>query len=137
MGFIVISDVLWFLPIAVALFAVEYTLIVRYEEGVLESIFGAEYLAYKHRTSRWFPRPSADDEDGEHHWGEAWRSETSTFLQYIVIAGLFIAKQRYGGSGWGTVNGKRGRVRSRHTGPSLVCLGRSPFTILDPSGPVP
>ena len=99
-GFTVISDVLWFIPIAIALFAIEYTLIVRYEEGVLESIFGAEYLAYKHRTSRWFPRPPAEDEDGEHHWGEAWRSEISTFLQYAVIAGLFIAKQYYGWAGW-------------------------------------
>ncbi|MEO7712146.1 MAG: isoprenylcysteine carboxylmethyltransferase family protein [Gemmatimonadaceae bacterium] len=95
MGFIVISDVLWFLPVAIALFAVEYTFIVLYEEGVLESIFGAEYLAYKHRTARWFPRPPADDEEGEHHWDEAWRSETSTFLQYLVLAGLFIAKQKY------------------------------------------
>jgi protein-S-isoprenylcysteine O-methyltransferase Ste14 len=95
MGFTVISGVLWFLPVAVLLFAAEYTLIVRYEEGVLESIFGDEYLAYKHRTSRWFPRPPSTDEEGEHHWGEAWRSEISTFLQYVVIAGLFIAKQKY------------------------------------------
>ncbi|MDB4878562.1 MAG: putative rane protein [Gemmatimonadetes bacterium] len=96
MGFIVISGVLWFLPVAVLLFAVEYTFIVRYEEGVLESIFGGEYLRYKDRTSRWFPQPPAGDEEGEHHWGEAWRSEMSTFLQYIVITGLFIAKQRTG-----------------------------------------
>src|SRR3954466_6305486 len=96
MGFIVISGVLWFLPVALVLFAVEYTLIVRYEEGVLESIFGEEYLTYKHHTSRWFPRPPADDEEGEHHWSEAWRSEVSTFLQYVVITGLFIAKQRTG-----------------------------------------
>src|SRR5215211_5261936 len=39
-GFTLISGVLWFLPVAVLLFALEYTLIVRYEEGVLESIFG-------------------------------------------------------------------------------------------------
>jgi protein-S-isoprenylcysteine O-methyltransferase Ste14 len=96
MGFNVISDVLWFLPVAILLFAIEYTLIVRYEEGVLESIFGAEYLGYKDRTSRWFPRPPADDEEGEHHWAEAWRSEVSTFLQYAVITALFIAKQKYG-----------------------------------------
>lgn len=95
-GFTIISGVLWFIPIAVLLFAVEYTLIVRYEEGVLESIFGAEYLRYKERTNRWVPRPPGTDEEGEHHWGEAWRSEISTFLQYIVITGLFIAKQRYG-----------------------------------------
>src|ERR1700755_3149377 len=57
MGFVVISGVLWFLPRAVVLFAVEYTLIVRYEEGVLESIFGQEYLDYKSQTPRWLPRP--------------------------------------------------------------------------------
>jgi protein-S-isoprenylcysteine O-methyltransferase Ste14 len=97
LGFIVISGVLWFIPVAILLFAIEYTLIVRYEEGVLESIFGEEYLRYKARTSRWFPRPPGTDEEGEHHWGEAWRSEVSTFIQYLVIGGLFIAKQR---SGW-------------------------------------
>jgi len=96
MGFIVISGVLWFIPVAIVLFAIEYTFIVRYEEGVLESIFGAEYLRYKNTTSRWFPRPPATDEEGEHHWGEAWRSEVSTFLQYVVITGLFIAKQKTG-----------------------------------------
>ncbi|MEO7457282.1 MAG: isoprenylcysteine carboxylmethyltransferase family protein [Gemmatimonadaceae bacterium] len=96
LGFTVISGVLWFIPVAIVLFAVEYTLIVRYEEGVLESIFGAEYLQYKARTSRWFPRPPGTDEEGEHHWAEAWRSEISTFLQYLVIGGLFFAKQRAG-----------------------------------------
>jgi len=98
-GFTVISGVLWFIPVAVVLFAIEYTLIVRYEEGVLESIFGQEYLAYKSRTPRWFPRPPHTAEAGEHHWGEAWRSEISTFLQYMVITGLFVAKQKYG-FGW-------------------------------------
>ncbi|MCC6242448.1 MAG: hypothetical protein IT353_06380, partial [Gemmatimonadaceae bacterium] len=38
MGFTVISGVFWFLPSAIVVFAIEYTLIVRYEEGVLESI---------------------------------------------------------------------------------------------------
>jgi protein-S-isoprenylcysteine O-methyltransferase Ste14 len=96
LGFIVISGVFWFIPVAVILFAMEYTLIVRYEEGVLESIFGDEYLRYKSRTSRWFPRPPGSDEDGEHHWGEAWRSEISTFLQYIAITAAFVVKGRIG-----------------------------------------
>ena len=96
MGFGVISGVLWFIPIAILLFAVEYTFIVRYEEGVLESIFGGEYLTYKHRTPRWFPRPPGSDKEGEHHWDEALRSEISTFLQYIAITAAFIAKQKYG-----------------------------------------
>lgn len=94
MGFVVISGVLWFLPIAILIFAIEYTLIVRYEEGVLESIFGSEYLSYKSRTPRWLPRPARIAEQGEYHWEEAWTSETSTFLQYAVLLGLFYLKSR-------------------------------------------
>lgn len=86
LGVVVASGVLWFLPVAAVLFAVEYTLIVRYEEGVLESIFGGEYLAYKARTPRWLPRPPRTAERGPHAWGEAWRSEVSTLLQYAALA---------------------------------------------------
>ncbi len=93
-GFGVVSGVYWFLPVALVLFAVEYALIVRYEEGVLESIFGAEYLAYKRATPRWIPRPPAEREQGQHHWAEAWRSEASTFLAYAVLALLFVLKAR-------------------------------------------
>ena len=95
-GFGVGSAVWWFIPLAIVLFAVEYTLIVRYEEGVLESIFGREYLEYKARTPRWFPRPPAVRESGQHDWGEAVWSERSTFLQYIAIAIAFWLKARLG-----------------------------------------
>jgi protein-S-isoprenylcysteine O-methyltransferase Ste14 len=93
-GFVIGSGVLWFLPVAIVLFAVEYTLIVRYEEGVLESIFGAEYVAYKKRTSRWFPLPPAASTSGEHDWGEALRSELSTFAQYAALGAAFWVKSR-------------------------------------------
>jgi len=93
-GFGVVSGVYWFLPMALALFGVEYALIVRYEEGVLESIFGDEYLAYKQRTPRWIPRPPAEADAGPHDWGEAWRSEISSFLQYAALAILFAVKGR-------------------------------------------
>ena len=94
MGFVVISGVLWFLPIAIVLFAIEYTLIVSYEEGVLESIFGQAYLDYKKTTPRWIPRPRAEADVGPHDWGEAWKSETSTFMQYIALAVVFAIRQR-------------------------------------------
>lgn len=92
MGFVVISGVLWFLPVAILIFAVEYTLIVRYEEGVLESIFGEEYLSYKNRTPRWIPRAAKPSIAGEYFWGEAWKSEISTFLQYAALIFLFVLK---------------------------------------------
>jgi protein-S-isoprenylcysteine O-methyltransferase Ste14 len=95
MGFVVASGVLWFLPVATVIFAIEYTLIVAYEEGVLESIFGAEYLAYKQSTPRWLPRPPSAPPTGPHHWGEALISERSTFLQYVALVAVFVAKQHY------------------------------------------
>src|SRR5438105_15654369 len=95
MGFVTISGVLWFLPAAILLFAMEYELIVRYEEGVLESTFGREYLDYKHDTPRWIARPPKGDwPPAEYHWGEAFRSEISTFLQYAVLLLAFWIKSR-------------------------------------------
>ena len=95
MGFVTISGVLWFLPFAVLLFALEYELIVRYEEGVLESIFGREYLEYKNCTPRWIPRPPQEKPPaGEYHWSEALRSEISTFLQYVALLIAFWIKSK-------------------------------------------
>jgi protein-S-isoprenylcysteine O-methyltransferase Ste14 len=106
MGFVTISGVLWFLPFAVLLFAVEYELIVRYEEGVLESTFGREYLDYKNETPRWIPRPPRGEHAvGEYQWAEAFRSEISTFLQYAVLIVAFWIKSQvmYGSGGvWAT-----------------------------------
>ena len=94
-GFTVVSGVFWFIPVAIVIFAIEYTLIVRYEEGVLESIFGAEYLAYKARTPRWFGRPPANSTQGQHDWAEALWSERSTFMQYAVLVIAFLVKAKY------------------------------------------
>ena len=95
MGFVAISGVLWFLAVATGLFALEYSLIVAYEEGVLESIFGQEYLDYKPTTPRWIPTPPTNPEKGPHDWGEAWRSEISTFLQYAALCVSFALKAAY------------------------------------------
>ncbi len=94
-GFTVASGVFWFVPVAIVIFAIEYTLIVRYEEGVLESIFGQEYLAYKQRTPRWFGRPPANSTQGQHDWAEAIWSERSTFLQYVALGVAFWIKAHY------------------------------------------
>lgn len=96
MGIITISGVHWFIPVAALIFALEYFYIVRYEEGVLESIFGQVYLDYKARTPRWMPRPPAPGASaGEFFWAEAWRSEISTFLQFAAIIVAFWLKARF------------------------------------------
>jgi protein-S-isoprenylcysteine O-methyltransferase Ste14 len=94
-GFAVMSGVTWFPIVAILVFAIEYHFIVAYEEGVLESTFGAEYLAYKTKTARWWPHTGARFVAGEHHWAEAWKSERSTFLQYAALIGLLIVKAYY------------------------------------------
>ena len=91
-GFVIGSGVHWFLPIAVLIYALEYSLIVRYEEGVLESIFGEEYVRYKQRTLRWVPRPPPKPTSGDHDLSEALRSEVSTFAQYVALALAFYVK---------------------------------------------
>jgi protein-S-isoprenylcysteine O-methyltransferase Ste14 len=95
MGFTVVAGVYWFIPVAALIFALEYGFIVRYEEGVLESIFGQEYLDYKARTPRWFPSPPSAKEEGPHDWAEAVRSERSTFMQYAALILAFWLKERY------------------------------------------
>ncbi len=93
-GFVVISGVLWFLPVAMLIFAAEYSLIVRYEEGVLESTFGRAYLEYKQCSPRWVPSRPLEPVAGELDWKGAWRSEISTFLQYLVLILAFVLKER-------------------------------------------
>jgi protein-S-isoprenylcysteine O-methyltransferase Ste14 len=95
MGVVAFSGVWWFIPVATVLFAIEYFFIVRYEEGVLESIFGEDYLAYRRRTPRWIPVGAPGSVQGEFLWAEAWQSEVSTFMQYAALLVVFVLKDRY------------------------------------------
>jgi protein-S-isoprenylcysteine O-methyltransferase Ste14 len=85
-GFSVIAGLQWFVPVAVVVFALEYTPIVRYEEAVLETTFGDEYLRYKRRTRRWMPVTPVAAPQGALNWRTAWRSERSTLVQFAVLA---------------------------------------------------
>jgi hypothetical protein len=55
-------------------------------------------------TPRWIPRhPKGERPAGEYHWGEAFRSEISTFLQYAVLLLAFWLKSQImegAGEGW-------------------------------------
>ncbi len=93
-GVAIITGIGWLVPAGIVAFAIEYSLIVRYEEGVLESLFGETYLAYKRRTPRWFPRrpqPGPRPLGRGYDWREAWRSESSTFANLgLVMLALVI-----------------------------------------------
>ena len=49
-GVAIITGIGWLVPAGVPRVCHQYSLIVRYEEGVLESLFGETYLAYKRHT---------------------------------------------------------------------------------------
>ncbi len=84
-----------FACVALLLFALCYSLIVRYEEHVLASTFAATYRAYAEATPRWLPRiPRGRRVRGGYRWDLAWRREWNTALNIAVAAGLLVAKAR-------------------------------------------
>jgi hypothetical protein len=93
MGFVVVSGVWWFLPVATVIFFTEYTLIVIYEETDLERVFGRVYVEYRARTPRWWPRWPQEPVEDRADYPSAWRSERSTFLQYVVLTIAFVIRQ--------------------------------------------
>jgi protein-S-isoprenylcysteine O-methyltransferase Ste14 len=68
-GFAVLAGLPWILPAFIGLLLVQYTLIIRYEEGFLREKFGDAYDAYCRSTARWIPRPR-------------WRRAPAGFLPY-------------------------------------------------------
>jgi protein-S-isoprenylcysteine O-methyltransferase Ste14 len=90
-----------FACVALALFAVAYSLIVRYEEDVLTSTFGGAYRAYAAGTPRWLPRiprggAVSGGPGGAYRWDLAWRREWNTALNIAVAAGVLVVKARAG-----------------------------------------
>ncbi|MEZ4749727.1 MAG: isoprenylcysteine carboxylmethyltransferase family protein [Bdellovibrionota bacterium] len=74
--------------LAAAFFVIQYSLIVRYEEGILTSTFGEAYREYQKRVPRWFPRLSRASKASEHPFQlvPALRSERSTFVAMALTA---------------------------------------------------
>jgi protein-S-isoprenylcysteine O-methyltransferase Ste14 len=86
-GVLVATEAWTLAPWALATCALIYTCIVWYEEGVLESHFGAEYLSYKATVPRWIPRqPTARQAPVQHDWTSAWRKEWHSAAAFTAIA---------------------------------------------------
>jgi len=63
-GVAITAGLLWLAPIVLALLAVEYHLIVKWEETLLSERRGDEYRDYFERVPRWLPRASRRGRDG-------------------------------------------------------------------------
>ena len=95
-GFAVSSGLLWMVPVAWAIFALQYTAIIRFEESALTQHFGAPYIAYLHEVPRWAidltRLPIALRDRGVHTWREVAFSERGTLIAAAAVTALLIAK---------------------------------------------
>jgi hypothetical protein len=56
-------------------------------------VFGRVYVEYKARTPRWWPRWPQEPVEDRADYPSAWRSERSTFLQYVVLMIALVIRQ--------------------------------------------
>jgi len=99
-GFAVSSGLLWMAPVALAIFAVHYTAIIRFEEASLTRHFGYAYVDYMRTVPRWGLHPSrlsaALRDRGIHRWNEVAFSERGTLIAAAAVTLLLLAKYRWG-----------------------------------------
>ena len=96
LGATCISELLWFIPVVVALFVVQYVPIVLWEERVLAERFGPQYAAYCRQVPRWLPqwrRQTPRSATLAYQWRAAFWSERSTFGTLALLILIMIAKE--------------------------------------------
>lgn len=94
-GLVVASRLLWMLPFAWAVFALQYGTMVQWEESRLRQGFGAQYERYASRVARWVPLPrsaAAARGGSPHPWGDVAFSERGTLIAMGVVAVLLTLK---------------------------------------------
>jgi protein-S-isoprenylcysteine O-methyltransferase Ste14 len=96
-GFVVWSQVLWMLPIAWAIFALQYGAMAQWEELILSERYPA-YRVYAAQVGRWVPRwnrtwyrrPHTPVET--YRWSRVLFSERGTLIAEIAMALLLVGK---------------------------------------------
>ena len=97
LGFAVSARLLWLAPFVVALLALEYHAIVRWEERLLESRLGQPYRDYMDRVPRWLPllrSPERLDAAAASSWRATLYSERGTLIAIAVGYLLLWAKSK-------------------------------------------
>lgn len=95
-GFAVASGLLWMLPVAWLVFAIEYGAIAAWEEARLRSQYAAEYDRYARVVPRWAPRlfdRSASASAPAFVWRDVAFSERGTLLAAAAMTTLLAMKQ--------------------------------------------
>jgi protein-S-isoprenylcysteine O-methyltransferase Ste14 len=94
-GFAVWSGLLWMLPVAWVVFAVQYSAIAKWEGAFLRGIYQDAYDEYAREVRawvpRWPPRPGRNSAS-RHPWGEVLFSERGTLIAAAAMSLLLVAK---------------------------------------------
>jgi protein-S-isoprenylcysteine O-methyltransferase Ste14 len=96
-GFAMAAGLIWLVPIVVAVLALEYHAIVRWEEQLLLVRRGDEYRAYAARVPRWVPSFKSDGSAARierHGWRDTLFSERGTLIAIGVGFLLLWIKSR-------------------------------------------
>ena len=97
-GLVLASRLLWMLPIAWAVFALQYGTMVIWEEARLRSMFGRQYDRYALDVPRWLPSRPNDlaPLQTRHPWRAVAFSERGTIAAIILVASLLAIKALVG-----------------------------------------
>jgi len=99
-GLVVASRLVWMLPVAWAVFALQYGTMVLWEEARLRSMFGRQYDRYARDVSRWVPVPGRPAILAPlrtcHPWSAVAFSERGTLMAVALVASLLALKALLG-----------------------------------------
>jgi protein-S-isoprenylcysteine O-methyltransferase Ste14 len=97
-GLVLASRLLWMLPIAWAVFALQYGTMVIWEEARLRSMFGRQYDRYARDVPRWLPwRPNdLAPLPTRYPWRAVAFSERGTVMAIMLVASLLAVKALIG-----------------------------------------
>jgi protein-S-isoprenylcysteine O-methyltransferase Ste14 len=97
-GLVLASRLLWMLPIAWAVFALQYGTMVIWEEARLRSMFGRQYDRYARDVPRWLPwRPNdLAPLPTRYPWRAVAFSERGTVMAIMVVVSLLAVKALIG-----------------------------------------
>lgn len=97
-GFAVWSGLLWMVPVAWIVFALQYRAIAKWEGAFIRGIYGTAYDDYARDVSAWIPRwpPRASAGPAQlHPWRDVLFSERGTLLAVALMSVLLILKHTF------------------------------------------